>query len=83
MGFRPLCQLSLTLFLSTKGHYQFNIWPHSISVIYQFRSRIKWPRFLLQEFGGKDRLTRVEIVMTIDRMPTEKRTTYKLIGDLP
>ena len=51
-------------------------------MIYQYRSRIKWPKFLLQEFSRKDMLTSVEIGVAIVRTLTEKRTTDRLIGDM-
>jgi hypothetical protein len=49
--------------------------------VHQYRSRIKWPGFLLQSFGRKDMLTSIAIVMTIGRTLSEKRTTDRLIGD--
>jgi hypothetical protein len=50
--------------------------------VHQYRSRIKWPKFLLYEFSRKDMLTSVEIFMTTSRTLTEKRTTDRLMGDM-
>jgi len=55
---------------------------YTISVIYQYRSRIKWPTFLLQEFSRENMVTIVEIGVAIVRTPTEKRTTDRLMGDM-
>ena len=51
-------------------------------MIYQYRSQIKWLKFLLQEFSCKDMVTSIAMVMTISRTLTEKRTTDRLIGDM-